>query len=294
MRLSGKKNYTFIIFLLFIVSYSFSQSKYVVQKGDTLYSISKQKNVTVDEIQKANNLTKNDVIKVGQTLIIPDKKNASSSTQNNTQTKATKNYTIAKGDTLFGIAKKNQMTLDELLSLNKMDKNSVIKIGQVIKIYSNSNSSSTNVATKTNDNKTLISLDSTKPLDTRTYGKTQSYDSSIVWPVKNPTITKVEGKVNGVQLVSNNDDKVTCIREGSVMYIGLWRGLGQIIFVQSKTGLIYSYAGVNNIKVKKGDYVLSGNQLGTVGKDPINGKNQITFMVFQNGQPIDPAKAPRN
>ena len=78
------------------------------------------------------------------------------------------------------------------------------------------------------------------------------------------------------------------------MYVGVYRGFGQVLFVQSKTGLIYAYTGLSSIDVKKGDYVVSGDKLGTAGVDSISNKSQITFMVFQNGQPIDPAKAPRN
>ena len=64
--------------------------------------------------------------------------------------------------------------------------------------------------------------------------------------------------------------------------------------MQTKTGLIYAYTGLGSVKVKKGDYAVSGAELGTAGIDSITGKPQITFMVFQNGQPIDPAKAPRS
>ena len=78
------------------------------------------------------------------------------------------------------------------------------------------------------------------------------------------------------------------------MYVGVYRGFGQVIFVQSKTGVIYTYTGLGSVSVKKGDYVVYNQQLGTAGVDAISGKPGITFMVFQNGQPIDPAKAPRN
>ena len=42
------------------------------------------------------------------------------------------------------------------------------------------------------------------------------------------------------------------------------------------------------------EYPVSGSVLGTVGIDSITEKPQMNFMVFQNGQPIDPAKAPRS
>ena len=83
-----------------------------------------------------------------------------------------------------------------------------------------------------------------------------------------------------------------CVK--AVMYVGVYRGFGQVVFVQSKTGLIYAYTGLGSVKVRKGEYAISGAELGTAGLDSRSQKYEITFMVFQNGQPIDPAKAPRN
>ena len=64
--------------------------KYVVQKGDTLYSISKKFNTSVNNIIQMNKLNSN-VLNVGQVLQIP-----------------VSNYTyiVQRGDTLFGIARK--------------------------------------------------------------------------------------------------------------------------------------------------------------------------------------------
>lgn len=48
-----------------------SESTHVVAKGDTLYSIAKQYQVSVDEIVKANRLSQNTNLAVGQPLRIP-------------------------------------------------------------------------------------------------------------------------------------------------------------------------------------------------------------------------------
>lgn len=52
---------------------SIKGSKYIVKKGDYLYSIAKLKNVNIQDIKHANNLRSNN-LKIGQELIIPDKK----------------------------------------------------------------------------------------------------------------------------------------------------------------------------------------------------------------------------
>lgn len=311
-----KKLVLFTLIALLSFSLSFADSTYIVEKGDTLYSISRKNQITVAELRAANNLSENDVLKAGQKIIIPEAdigtavalssgKKASASQLNG----ATTTYVVAKGDTLYGIARKNGMTVPELLAINNLDNNVVIKVGQKLKISSGeagsspssgaSSSSSKNtpsysaISSDNSGTLTTIRLDDKAP-DTRTYGSTVSSDVNTKWPVKNPRITSVKGKVSGVQLSASQNEKVLCIHEGTVMYVGVYRGFGQVLFIQSKTGLIYAYTGLGSVNVKKGDYAVSGADLGTAGIDPISQKPCITFMVFQNGQPIDPRTAPRN
>ena len=296
-----------ILTLIFMSSFFilFAESKYKVQKGDTLYSISKKFQITVQELRAANNLSENDVLKADTVLIIPsaDITNAVSLTSDTKNQKVDKNiktsvHVVQKGETLYRIAKNNNMTVSELLLLNNLDSNSVIKVGQKLKVREAVKIDSTaNISKKSNNensSKSVTTQELSPAPDTRTYGTTLNADSSTVWPIKNPKITYVKGKVSGVQLVGQKNETVKCIMAGTVMYVGIYRGFGQVLFVQSKTGLIYAYTGLGSIDVKKGEYVVSGDNLGTVGIDSISNKNQITFMVFQNGQPIDPAKAPRN
>ena len=311
MKLSFFKKIIFIC-LFFIATASFlaADTTYKVEKGDTLYSISRKYQITVAELRAANNLSENDVIKVGQKLKIPsadisaaaalatDNK-ATTTTSNATlsATTKTKEYTVVKGDTMYSIAKKNGMTLAEFMAMNGLDNSSVIKVGQKLKIAAGSTSSSTTTkttTTTTTTNTTTTTTTNTTAPDTRTYGTTVTADKNTIWPVKNPTVTQVKGKVGGVQLSAQVNEPVVCIREGTVMYVGVYRGFGQVLFVQSKTGVIYTYTGLGSVNVKKGDYVVFNQQLGTAGTDPISKKSCINFMVFQNGQPIDPAKAPIN
>ena len=87
--------------------------KYVVQKGDTLYSISKRFNTSVNSIIQVNRLNGN-VLNVGQVLQIP-----------------VSNYTyiVQRGDTLYGIARKFQKSVDDIKKKNNLNTNNVT-IGQ--------------------------------------------------------------------------------------------------------------------------------------------------------------------
>ena len=281
-------------------SSSVNYETYIVQKEDTFYRIAKNNAVTVDELLAANGFTKNDVLKAGQKIRIPKKAETSAvakteikTEQKKTEvkdakTEETKNpsasrkfdtYTVQKGDTFYRIAKVNAITVDELKKLNNLDSKSELKAGQKLKIP---------VTIVDTANARLPSL----PDDPRKYSSKKG-DPKLSWPVKNPSITYMTGKISGVQLECEKNASVTAIRAGTVMYVGNYRGYGQVVFVQTKTGHIYVYSGLGSIKVHKGDYLVFGDVIGTAGTDSIKGTNQMCLMVFQKSTPIDPAKAPR-
>ena len=91
---------------------------YTVKSGDSLYSIAKNYDVTVDAIKKENNLTSN-LLSIGQILKIP--------TTSVTET----TYVVKSGDNLYGIARKFNTTVDELKRLNNLTSN-LLSIGQIL------------------------------------------------------------------------------------------------------------------------------------------------------------------
>lgn len=101
---------------------------YVVQAGDTLYGISKQFGVSVDEIKRENKLTSNSIT-VGQVLLIPS---AETSTL----------YIVKAGDTLYSIAKKFNTTVDDLIKINNLT-STALSIGQQLRVGINDDSGST-------------------------------------------------------------------------------------------------------------------------------------------------------
>jgi len=92
---------------------------YTVQKGDSLYKIANQFDVSIDDIIELNKLGTTS-LSINQQLLIPKQ----GSTTKNT-------YTVQKGDSLYNIALKNNVTVDELKSINNLTSN-VLSIGQTL------------------------------------------------------------------------------------------------------------------------------------------------------------------
>lgn len=107
--------------------YPVDDNYYVVQKGDSLWSISSKLGVSVSDIKKSNNLSSNN-LSIGQVLIIPSKKS------DDEESNADENvYVVKKGDSLWLIAKNYNTSVDEIKRLNNLSSNT-LSIGQRLKI----------------------------------------------------------------------------------------------------------------------------------------------------------------
>ena len=94
-------------------------SNYSVKRGDTLYSIARLYNTTVDYLIRLNNLTSNS-LNIGQILRVP--------VMNNDVL-----YTVVRGDSLYSIARMFNTTVDNIKKKNGLIGNT-LSIGQVLKI----------------------------------------------------------------------------------------------------------------------------------------------------------------
>ena len=107
--------------------YPVDDNYYVVQKGDSLWSISSKLGVSVSDIKKSNNLSSNN-LSIGQVLIIPSKKS------DDEESNADENvYVVKKGDSLWLIAKNYNTSVDDIKRLNNLSSNT-LSIGQKLKI----------------------------------------------------------------------------------------------------------------------------------------------------------------
>jgi LysM repeat protein len=86
---------------------------YVVQQGDTLYSIARRHGVTVSAIEASNDLPASGYIYPGMALTIPGR-----------------TYTVQQGDTLYSIAVRYGVTLQALAAANGITNPDRILVGQ--------------------------------------------------------------------------------------------------------------------------------------------------------------------
>ncbi|MGG0521429.1 LysM peptidoglycan-binding domain-containing protein [Priestia aryabhattai] len=123
-----------------------------VKAGETLFSISQQHNVTVEDLKKWNGLSST-LIYANQTLQIGSTSTDSSSSSTPTTTSSNHTYTVKSGDTLYRIAKNNGTSVQQLKEWNNLSSH-LIYVNQVLKINGTgtvSSSPSAPVQEKTNE-----------------------------------------------------------------------------------------------------------------------------------------------
>ena len=113
---------------------------YVVVPGDTLYSIAKKNNISVDTLIKDNAITSNS-LSIGQNLKIRIPSNVTVEIEecigpdyNPPETTIPyTTYTVKKGDSLYSIATKYNTSVTSIKNLNNLTSNN-LQIGQSLKI----------------------------------------------------------------------------------------------------------------------------------------------------------------
>lgn len=174
---------------------SVNYTKHEVQAKETLYSISKQHNISVEDIQLANESVLKEGLKVGQTLNIPDKKIAVVEKK-----EALLNgnlHEVQPKETLFSIARLYNVSVKDLDVLNAETLKEGLKIGQ--KIVIPNKKKTINGQARIINNETIFHI--VQPKETK-YSISKKYGITIEQlELQNPEI--INGLVEGNKLAIN-------------------------------------------------------------------------------------------
>ncbi len=233
---------------------------YVVKKGDTLSSISRQFKVGVGAIRKANGI-KGSTIKVGQKLVIPVKHTVKS------EEEATVRYTVKKGDTLTSIAKKFGTTVNALKRLNNISDPNKLKVGDRL----------------------IVSE-----------GSSSRYGGNIrfMWPVRG-SISSGYGKRThpvtgrsdfheGIDIAVPTGTPVVAAAAGRVKTATRNSANGNYIVIDHGDNVLTYYLHNSKLLVKKNDYVRKGQVIAESGSTGISTGPHLDFRIKVRGKWVNP------
>lgn len=270
--------------------YHYAPKNVEVQKGDTLYSLSKKYKVPLRGIIEENNLSAPYSLNVGQVLKFPTQKT----------------YVVAKGDTLYSISKKHNVDVVTLSKLNDLETPYSLNIGQILEVpdtvSSGDNSGSTSsfsfrkntkTANKTSGKNVKIA---SKNIQKNTTRKTVSTyrKSKFIWPV-NGTVVSNFGAVgkglrnDGINIKAALGTNVKAADQGIVAYAGNeLKGFGNLVLIKHSDGYITAYAHIDKMYVKKGQKVIRGEKIATVGSTGSVKTPQLHFEVRAGKKAVNP------
>lgn len=137
------------------------------------------------------------------------------------------------------------------------------------------------------------------PKDIKLSGEFESNKGKLPWPVSGPVVgnfgrrfhpvhKNLELPANeGIDIAVEKGETVSCVFDGTVLDIFIMPSYGQCVMVQHGTTYFTFYCRMDNIIVKKGDKVTTGQKLGTVGV--INGTSQMHFELWKDKTPQNPS-----
>lgn len=119
------------------------------------------------------------------------------------------------------------------------------------------------------------------------------YEPSADLARKEKSIVYYEGTYmpnTGVDYVSNNVFDVLAVYDGTVVDITDDGLLGKTVKIRHNSELISVYQGIDNLELKKGDVVFTGQKIATSGTNKINKDlgESLHFEIYKDGITINP------
>lgn len=297
------------------------QNEIIVARGDTMYSLARKHNTTVDELAVANKLSAPYTLSVGQRLSVPGAPKVvagadvisvpvkkATGVQTTTRVALT-DIKVGPGDTLYSLSRKYSVPVNDLAVMNKLKAPFTLSVGQKLKVP---NLGAANVkvaeATKSETKQKIatdkvattapvkketkkISSDPSKKLPTITARSSSKFS----WPVRGKILShygaKSSGLFNdGINISAARGTVVKAAENGVVAYAGNEvKGMGNLIIIQHASGWMTVYAHMDSLAVKRGTRVSVGQKIGTVGASGKVDSPQLHFEIRKGTKAYNPS-----
>ncbi len=232
---------------------------YEVKKGDTLWDISRKHQVELNTVLVMNNLNKNSVLAVGQTLEIPYDR--------------ARVHTIIKGETMWDIAQKYDVDVNQIIRANLGKNPSSLKIGDKLDIPDSISS------------RPVLAYNEPSRSMTRTA-------TQFIWPLVGTITSKYgwrsSGFHHGLDIAGDRGDSIKAAAAGTVTFADFRAVYGRTIIIEHPDGYETLYAHMESFKVGKGAKVAKGQVIGTVGTTGRTTGPHVHFEVKKDSQNFDP------
>jgi murein DD-endopeptidase MepM/ murein hydrolase activator NlpD len=92
----------------------------------------------------------------------------------------------------------------------------------------------------------------------------------------------------GINIAAELGAPFRAAADGTVSYVGLLRGYGNLILITHAHGYVTAYAHAENVAVARGEEVGKGQVIGTAGASGGVDRPQLHFEIRRGVKPVDP------
>lgn len=270
---------------------------YQIQRGDNLYRISREHNISMNDLVLWNEFADANVsIFPGQRVIIkdpasvsevpreanvnPDHGTISAPTEEPEEETVIieKVYIVQPKDTLYRIAQQNGTTVDELKRLNSLTSNN-LNVGQKLYLAG---------TPRPADQATLDRLTEEELL------KKDKIRNDLALPVEGRVISEYglrNGKPHkGIDIAAKSGTPIYAVLDGTVVYSGVQGAYGNVVVLEHPDFVMTVYAHNEKNLVKVGDKVEKAQQIAMAGSTGNANGSHLHFEYRIKGKAINPRK----
>jgi lipoprotein NlpD len=265
---------------------------YVVQKGDTLYSIALNHSINRKELAEWNSIPESGAIHIGQQLSLsaphpqagpslfslPDSSSPSAPPAPRDPTFQSQVKPLANTDKLKTEPRAVKLAYSEqaiahLKGLNDMPRTVLAKVDPMVE-------KQTGTVMPPAQRGAALPAEVIADPDRVEW----------IWPAKGRLLEGFSEATKGIDIAGKAGEPVTASAGGKVVYSGGGlRGYGKLIIIKHNNTYLSAYAHNNKILVKEGQTVVKGEKIGEMGSTDSE-LVKLHFEIRKNGKPVDPLK----
>ena len=230
--------------------------EYTIEKGDTLWNIAIKHDVDPDSIISCNVFTNVHAIHEGDVILIPNIRGIFVNVQDR--------------DTIFQYSTKYKVAPDFIMEVNNLRTN---ELSPGMKIFL------PDVKFSNMERAYALGEAFNKPARGRLTSR---------YGYRRDPFSRKRSFHRGIDIANRVGARVYAAQEGRVIYAGPRYGYGNVVILKHRFGYKTLYGHLNEIVVKEGQRVRSGQIIGTVGNSGRSTGPHVHFEVWHKNRTIDP------
>lgn len=232
--------------------------QYRIEKGDTLWKISRNFDVDLQTLMVVNHLNTNSTLSVGELVQVPASRSGI--------------YVIRAGDTIWGIADQYKISADDLMRLNVNINPDNLKIGDKLVLPDD-----------------IRRVPFKEP--SRSFNLSPMY---LSWPLSGIITSafgwRKSGFHHGLDIAADTGTPIRACAAGKVVFTG-WKSVyGRTVVIEHYDGEQTLYAHTSKIYVANGQKVVKGQKIALVGATGNATGPHLHLEIKKGGQTLNPLK----